>query len=296
MTSRIKPPKWSVTPGLLDPEYRNLWPDLRSAIPFWEGAGKPYDYAQRRMLGVNAENPIAWTTTSVGGAYDHDETGDEDGNSILVEPTGSLGDVVNDTEGTIIIYCVLRNWTNAKVIHAINRGSNNDSQALLTNGTSTEFRYALKPGASNTITHTTTGWTLDTPVVVALTGGPGGNAIWRDGVKLTPSYTDGNSSTADWVGSLTGLTSWSLGWWNIANNHASEHDHIAYLYSKRQWSDETIRRVSRDPFGFFRMADEAGVVYALPIAPAGRIMSSLAGSGGLAHKGGMAGIGGGLAG
>jgi len=31
-------------------------------------------------------------------------------------------------------------------------------------------------------------------------------------------------------------------------------------------------------------------------APTGRIMSSLAGSGGLAHRGGLAGIGGGLAG
>lgn len=65
------------------------------------------------------------------------------------------------------------------------------------------------------------------------------------------------------------------------------------MFWLRGLSDGECEAHGQDPFAMVRMADEVPVFVA---AVAGRIMSSLAGSGGLAYKGGIAGIGGGLAG
>lgn len=153
-------------------------------------------------------------------------------------------------------------------------------------------RMRLRTGSTTTTWIGNTGEIIAEDTLVHIVG-------WYDGNEVR-IYVDGREITLQTSGTKTGNvtgTAWNL---RIGNNGQAgapnEWDKVIYkaaIYDRLLTEDQIIR-LAADPMGPYQAPRRRGAK--APAAPAaGRIMSSLVGTGGLAGHGGIAGQGGGLA-
>ncbi len=257
-----KPDRWELDPSLVAPEWQYLWSIARSGLAVWEGGGSSiYDYAQREAATYSAvSGGIFWQI----GKFGWRANGLIASQRFVSIP--NVGRIANDTEATIFITVNLGVWTaNHPVLTINDSGTNNNIFRIQTTGTTGQLQILNKDTADNyrfTVDVTTEGAALNMPFVLAFRVGPSGNQVYVNGIPLTGTYSTGSAGSPEWLSVLSNLDKWELLIQRLTSTVAADHRIISYFHVFRGLPDALIEKVSRDPFGLFRMADEVGVVIA----------------------------------
>ena len=245
----------------LDPTWAHF-ANILSAVPFSENTGTPLD-----LIGANTvtDTGCVWTTADGSGAIAFAK--DADGDVLGV-------DIVVPTPGTIILI--------------YDPGSGFAGSADSAMGSTTSNSYGMRRASGSTImqwgatgvisTNMGTGWyTTSADQVIILTCDTTGASNESVADVGAAQYTGAGDDTAN-----AGDFRIQQGF-GVADNGLQA---LGWVLLDDKLTTTEAASVRAAPWGAFREAGVGG----------GRIMSSLAGHGGLAGKGGIAGTGGGLAG
>lgn len=310
-----KPNRWGFDKGLVSPDFDWFWSsaNLSSGI-IWEGGGDPYDYGAKAFTTLvnNGASASEWVATERGRALRFNEAG-------RIEQCinmAHLGTAFFDglTAFTYAIYFTFNGAASEAAEHtlglqwsSLQGATDNQAKRIL-------VRYQSSTNTMDFFIETATppaGLIVDLDSVgVPLEGGgaqawifryssvgSGTRSIWQESVKLgedTPadgalSSNTSHSKVPEVFGghAVTGST---------ATSDAPQIDGHAWTFHNRAWSDAEVRQWSANPKGPFERHDDVPAWLVAAAPGGGRIMSSIAGAGGLAGMGGIAGQGGGLAG
>lgn len=288
-----KPEQWGFDRGLVDLEWEALWRDAVIAVPNWEGSTQPFDYVGRARSDISGLVQPAWTANALGVVTNHSGSSSTSAGTArafrLVErpnmdvseltfmavakltvPTAATKQLFNRGSGTAGSWAIfLDSAGDLSGQIRVNGGTARKATILDANlpADGTQCLFAVTYKAPDTIVY-----------CFPIGGGSESQA------------TQSTGGTLD-----TGTGNLYLGCHPNTQGDSDWHEDVSYWFAAgRAFALEQLRKVARDLFGPFRMVDEAA--FFVPAVVAGRIMSSLAGSGGLAARGGIAGPGGGLAG
>lgn len=246
--SLIKPAQWAVTPGLVAPEWRWFWRDVGACYPFWN------DLRITDLVSGETESPQgseqATRFSYVGGLRGTGiaRTTGGGGNAYFAANSG-----ITQNQYTLMSVATITADVNNKAFIDDDAGSSNRKFQFRTN--TAEAAQFIPFNTSNSAFSATGTTTLSTNVVIARVLGNIGS-IWVDGINEAEVTISGTPNTPNarvrlFDRKIAGFVPFSGTQFMVAlfNSALSDHE---------------IRMLSRDPFGPFRMFDEARVVYALP--------------------------------
>lgn len=244
--SRIKPPMWALTPGLVDPKWRWFWKDALSVLVFWEGGGPPYDLVRRKLATI-VNTPI-WSVNELGPAGETDATSDywHLGDSSLILPTArcTMAFISEKTDATDRASSAL-----GPVTTATNQRCG--GHFPFSNG---NYIFDFGGTANGASRVTIASPAFAGPRKIVLRGGSRGMAVWENGVEL--------ASHASAITRSATTTDLQINQGHGAGGDLAKYSMVGFFDA--EWGDGQIEQWSADPFGAIRMMDEAGVVYALP--------------------------------
>ena len=247
-TNRMKPARWVLSPGLVAPQWRHIWSkNLLVALALWESAGKPQLYGLQPPTVITDAPTWAATKAGIGWTFN--------GTTEFFRMTTSAPLRTGDTVATIVIVMTMNSLSATHPIYATyDNGSN--TQVIRLAATAAGTLQILCKAAADLFRHTTTGWVSGEFYTIVLRFGTGGNDIWRNGIKLAPSYTSGDASTAGYWAALTQIAPrWGFNFTSLAGgDEFGDHTYHAFYYFNERLSDAEIFKLSLDPFGPFRMA------------------------------------------
>ena len=279
----VKPIEWAVDTSHVASDYREWLHRTEIAIPFWSRAGDGDDFVN---LGIGAKPTLADAAGAGTFAWRNDET-----------PGGTLHHSGDETADRVELNVDISSWSSIYFGALVSLESFGSVDILLSIQHHGEFDFLLGTLATEWIW-----WGLDNITDPKITvdhdsltgfhlmegwlGADGYMELRRDGEIIGSSA--GNTFDFAGVGG-TGLLYFRETTTAPASNSWQGSLAVAYLSQYRPPGNTLVV----DPFAPFRPVQP--VVGLVPAVAAGRIMSSLAGSGGLAGRGGIAGPGGGLA-
>lgn len=278
-----KPERWDFDLGLVAPEYQWMLSRCVALVPFWERSGQPYDYIQKRFL-TNA----AGTGSNLGSVSKRGNVGETtDTTTNTVGWTYPDSAWVPTTKCTIVFSKKKTDGTDRAIFaYGMTEDPQNERIAIALpwsdGGIDCDFG-----GASGDNRLEVDGLTFGDDIF-AIRFGTRGIAIWRNGIEI-----GSNSVAITRVATTTRDFGVGYGTGDFPDADLAQYSIFAMF--DIEFPDPVLRRLSIDPFGLIRR-DERKVFFVAAAPAGGRIMSSLAGPGGLANKGGIAGPGGGLAG
>ncbi len=255
-----KPSHWTLTRGLIAQEWGWFWNASKHSTILAPNGGLPFDLGQRKILQLDGGTVYSIVSSDNRGRVIRLNDGATTDNTGL-EIASSGGFLGGSTEFTIALY--LR-W------HGINADTSNESSLYDEWGggaTNILFRYEPQQnrleafadiGGVKTLNGVTTLTVEDGEWETLLFTYDGSEiAVWNNGVQAgTPIAASGALGTA------TPQTLWCN---QVSNtNDGGQWDVAVLTAQNRFWGPEKISQWSRDPFGPFRMVDEAGVVHGLP--------------------------------
>ena len=259
---RKKPARWAFTRGLVAPEWAWFWRDVNHALIFQERAGsKVYDFGGR--VSFDIKNSAPWARTRLGAGVEFQEGGA--GTQQVVQYDSPI--YTNRAKLTVFF---VASDTSSSVANAARRvisartASNIDFAIWWDN---TLNRFTLNIDDKNTPLTPTGGFTFENndnkPHTVSIT--------WDNTINNVRLMINGvlHSSTS-LIGSPTGgKGATQLGWGNLPTNTSADRNFggtiVAGYLIDRYVPDDEIRLLHADPFGPFRMRDEAGVAFAVAV-------------------------------
>ena len=286
-----KPNRWGVNPGLT--ERPELWRCAHNVLPFW--TVNQVDL-QKKVLLTKAGDP-ALTAASIGQGVALDGTGDW-----YLHPNRTLGSRLalstltfvyrsSSTAAVMCLFGVFNTGTNTGIQLQLNA----DGNETLTAGSIRAFLRSDDDTAS--------GLQNDTGAVGATDGETHVISFLVDkAARLITIIFDGVDVTTAGVSNDNGVSFADFGFdpafgaRNVRGTVSQPYTGDLFFAATHnlRLPDALVIDWHKDIMAMIR--EETPVVGFVPAAVAGRIMSSLVGSGGLVHHGGIAGQGGGLAG
>lgn len=245
-----KPRKWAFEPGIVAPEWAWFWDSLLFALPLWEGAGKARDYSGNGHHATLTGMP--WVATPIGLGADNNSDGDElgfDDKQVALDISATAKHS---------FFCVIDvdsyNGTNAGFFRA--GSTSNDATFFITNaGAGLWLRFQTVDVFKDSYTLGTGRKTFG---FSHSRSAPQDGAGYLDGVKRSTGTGGGSNPTSIY----------QLGWQSATSQRIDGRWQAAYLWNK--WlGDEQHAQLHRDPFGPFRMVDEAAFFVLAP--PVGAI-------------------------
>lgn len=256
--TKHKPQRWGpVSRGLVAPEWQWAHTELRCALLWWEGGGTvPLDMSLRRLAWL-PENSPPWVFTKYGLAQKFTS-----GSSQALYRT-DVSPVSSDSEGTIVLVFVLGSLAADKTILSFNDFGSWDNLFRI-NPDGADIQVLNKDNVDH-YRFTTSGWVVGQTYILIFTVGPNGNSMWRNGQKLSPTYTSGSSASTEWLSDLSNLDRWYISKQFGGGESFGTHTFIEYLHYGRHFTDSECQKISQDPFAPFCMAEEE--VYKAPGGP-----------------------------
>lgn len=250
----IKPFRWAVSPGLIDPNWRWAWRGLIRAWLFWEGGGAPADWSPYRA-GRVAQSGGSWTAGGLGMGFYFDGTND-------YLNAGSFNQHAATNELSVVML-FRATQTDSMVLMRYNAmtAAGGDYQAAYVD-TNNPPNIRVKVGSAG---YAWAPYALgDTVHIVSTAQGGGPVKIYKNG------FLEDSATASESFASVS--EPWLIGVDADATNAGSlgnwfRGDIYQILIYNRILSAQEVWLLSRDPFGPFRMVDEAGVVYATGGAP-----------------------------
>lgn len=233
-----KPEQWGFDRGWAADGWEWFWKDALSVLVFWEGGGPPFDLVRRKFATING-TPI-WSANALGlaGESEADLEFWDLGDSSLILPTDQItvACIIEKTDGAA---------RNSSTFGPKDASANRCQGHLPFN----DGNYYWDFGGT---TSGTSRLVVSSPAVsgirrMVLRAGSRGMALWQNGVEL------GSHTTA--TPARTATT-------NVLKVNAGEDDADRIKFSMigffdAQWSDGEVFKWTNDPFGPFRMVDEA---------------------------------------
>ncbi len=282
-----KPEREAFDRRLVAPEWAWYWDAARVALPLWETAGDAFD-VKHGLRGVNTG--LTHEATKFGVSPVFPGTND----SQLTFANSPIFDLTGDQFTIAILFTPNFAQSDAVTGSLVDNTVGNDNgYRLFFTGSFDDFRFRLPAGGDN---QDTTGIEFaagDLLHIVATFNGTD-NLQQLYYKNLSTGHTQIKTrNPASTVVVATG-DPLLIG---EASSGAAPLDgtiHTVYIGDKF-WSAAQVHQHRYDPFGPFRMVEEAEWLAVAAAEAEGRIMASLIGAGGLAGHGGIAGAGGGLA-
>lgn len=272
--SLIKPPMWALTPGLVAPEWQWVYAMAKGIWPLWQDFAEVQDSLVVRNLlqvpntgGINSNDGAgafvqfnngpwgseAFFTAADDTRIEFDEDA-SDSSPLDIKLTGECTVAFvhrNAGDYTTLQWIITSALSGSNVNFAIEFGRTNNRYTVLSGPASVDLTSSFNISDDNPRSLVarrkggTSDWDLDLWIngtldssVTGVTNNPGLNAsaeLWFGGLKSrTANFTDGSLSSV--------------------------------ILFDQALSDGACAALSSDPFGPFRMADEARVVYALAAA------------------------------
>ncbi len=293
-TGLLKPTMWGFDKGLVAPEWDWFWPAVKVALIQWEGAGKPFNYAARKFV-TSMTADATWVPSVFGMVINWPDAATQ---AIDVALASDL-ELRNPSEISVVtrirhtalasgdpeMYCSTRDagnegWTFGQTDRFGSLPDQIMKLAFTLQGVA-EYKSTVNVRAND---WNSLGFSWRNNDAVRFFN----NGQFLDSVA-TGGHNQPLSTTRLFVANFGNGTVPFSGFGLNA-----DQDYI-YIFD-RNLIDPEHAQLARDPFGPFRMEEDTPwLAIAAGEAPAGRIMASLIGAGGLAGRGGIAGAGGGLA-
>jgi hypothetical protein len=261
--SKIKPAPWAIASGLVAPEWRWFWEKKHKSIllfqpPIPNDNERVWDYSAKIFRDLNdSTGGSKEEITEVGSCWksNHESSGSERG--LRLADTGFL---FGEPHATIVAYLKLHNE---------NRDNTNEHTIYAEWDANGALLFWYDPAANRLEGFIFTGTTASVNFSAAsdIDDGEFHTVALRYDGAIINGFTDGvkDANSTSKTGTLGGATGGVADW---ARRDNSSADAGQYLWA---WaacfadvlSDAQILSLARDPFGPFRMADEARIVYDL---------------------------------
>lgn len=269
-SSLIKPPMWALQPALVAPEWQSLYRDIYFNIPMW--GLPPFDHHQKVIL--STFSAVNFTANTFGQVINWPDGSSDATGDYLTHPTKLLGSRLEKSSFTFV-YSTVTTAIRA-FFGTFNTGTATGIQAFVnSNKTETidagKLYFFVRDEDGSALSASTTNDTVPasnsggvhivTIVLDKALGSSGGIQIWFNGVEQAVDYND--------VGAGTNFVDFGFDLAIGARNNRGvfEKTYFADMYflvcHTRVLEDDEIIRWHKNPFGPFRMADEAGVVFAV---------------------------------
>ena len=243
--SRIKPARWAISPGLVDPQWRWAWRGLKAAIVNWEGGGPPYDFVQRILLTKITSTGI-WSPQARGLSLHHDAVTSDaswDWNDEDFIPTDRV---------TVLVHKHKDDATSrASSGFGVSNTSGNTTErcgAHIPWSDGTVYFDFGGTGASNRISIGSLTFGDDIWVMRA---GPQGMQIWQNGILRAENTSISPTR-------VNSVNPFRLGSGNTTMPDSPVSSDLAKFSLLLLWdyelNNDAIVVISRDPFGPFRLA------------------------------------------
>ena len=257
MPGLIKPPRWALTPALVDPKWGWFWnSDLRFVIPFWEGGGVPFNLIDH-IGGSIATGSPTWGASSRGIISEINGT-----DSWLFAHKDShnlIGDITLIWAGIVDVGSQFHAFIDK---HDDPGSTVNPFSLKSTNDATPKLRFT-RAGPLGAITHNSQATiTLGKYQVFGFTQGPEMEVLptfYIDGANVGSVFV-----TGDPTGTATATTE-PLRLGRRGNGGTQLDGKIGLVIgAATQWTDAQHARFAADPFGPFTMMDE--VAFSVPAA------------------------------
>lgn len=259
--SLIKPPMWALQSALVDPEWRGLWSRSIIAVPNWEKDRAPFDYIGRVLSDTSGLVQPNWKANDLGVVTRH--SGSSSTSAGTARGFRLVARSNMDVSELTFMAVAKLNVATTNSQHLFNRGSG-------TAGSWVIFRRSIADGSSIRGQIRVNGGTVRQATIAS-------NALPANGTQClfaitykAPTITThciplvGGAlvqATESTGGTLdTGTGNLYLGCHPNTQGIADWHDDVSYWFvSARVFPLEELQKVARDPFGLFRMVDEAAL-------------------------------------
>ena len=262
----MKPAKWAITPGLIDPKWRQIQSKTIMAAPCWEGSGPSlWAHGRRRTEGTFTDT--GWGVNDLGIGVSGNGTATGDGIRIDIDFNDFFDTRVNGTTFSVVAVASSPAWTTGTYAFIGKRAS------------SVGWRFAKVTNSLELILLGIDGYT-STATLVAPNGSTavvGFTAITGTDVK----FYEGGRQLGDPVAitshgslSVADFAIWS--WWD-GNQTRLENEwngigNAIYVFSPSLTAAEHAL-IAADPFGPITMVDEVGSVI-VPAAAAAALAAT----------------------
>ena len=255
---KIKPEQWGFDSGLVSPEWQEFWGSSYYGLPFWAG-GQPYDLIRRQFLAVNGDPQF---TSNIGGVgWDFDGTGD-----YFLHPDRSFGSKLakhtvtflfnTTTTAQDVLWGVFNDGPNLGAQLFLNTNSESDSDA-------NKMRYFVRDNdAQNLGAAFTSDVTFNDGkdhivsfIFDGVKAGSDGIICVLDSIEVPLTY--GSTETA--VNFSDFEYDPAIGARNLQGSVDFLYTGFIYyaLFNETNLSVALVKKLHADPFGPFRMVDEA---------------------------------------
>ena len=271
----MKPYRWAVTPKLGDPTWGWAWKGLVGGWLFWEGGavrGITYDVSPGHMSPIDSQaGSPSFVPTRLGMALETNGSTQVlwafDSPRLRAPSTAITVVVAFERNGTSEVWGTLLTKRYSLGADPYNSYSLNQEGAI---GNSLLFSLSTGTPGSQVLTSAVTGLPQDVPLVAV--------GVWpKEGTATTMEIRVYRLDTGALVGTGTNTFSGPIGYsapglflgasfGNNQNAYGARYL-MASVYDVAL-QQRQIEHLARDPFGPFRMMDEAGVVYATAAPPA----------------------------
>ncbi len=253
MSKLIKPAQWAVTPAFVAPEWRWFWVNLVDVVLFNENVGQPVEIMHNEIL--VRDNSPAWETMTIGPSRSYgsgsDKLTDRLDRQLLEETTiycGVYSRVALSHNNFVQIF--EKADADGRPANYVFNFKNSTSQIQWQWTTASTFQAVSFTGQLplNETSH----WAMTRNVA-----GTAGK-LYKNGLEV--------ASNSGLLKAENSTVQTSFG--ARSDGSIAFDGNMLYLYLlKAEHTPAQVKQLYQDPFGPFRMHDEAGVVYGVPAPP-----------------------------